>query len=270
MRNFLFLMVFAAFLAAGCIGRGVDKSGAVARVNDRTISIQSFETTLARLGQQPGMDFKSAEGRKDLLKEMIDEELLFQKALQEGLVQKSDRLRRDIAREYLVQSVGKERYEAGDEEIRKFFEGKKNDLEKVRASHILIPPEKSRDEASKILAMIRKEGAKADFAKYARKYSEDPGTKDLGGDLGFFPRGKMVKEFSDAAFALKKIGDVSDVVKTPYGYHIIKLTGEQRGFGFFRPSIQWQIAQEKQKEKADKLLTKLRTEARIEIYEEKK
>src|SRR5262249_12063073 len=64
-----------------------------------------------------------------------------------------------------------------------------------------------------------------------------------------------------------KVGDVSNVVKTQFGYHIIKLTGEQRGLEFFRHSIKWQIAQEKQKDRADKMFQTLRDKASVKIYE---
>jgi parvulin-like peptidyl-prolyl isomerase len=275
MRNFLLLMLFVSLPVSGCGRKDTDSKDAVARVNDRTISLGVFESTLGRLGHQPGKDFNSLDGKKELLREMVDEELLFQDAMKADFIRKSDRLRRDIAREYLIDRIGKERYEPSDEEIRTVFEKKKNELEQVRASHILVIPEKpgttdseraAERKAASILTEIRKEGAKADFAKYVEKYSGDTGSKPTG-DLGLFTRDKMVKEFSDAAFALKKVGDLSAVVRSQFGYHIIKLTGEQRGLDYFRPSIQWQIAQEKQKEKAEKLLTRLRTEARIQYFD---
>ena len=64
------------------------------------------------------------------------------------------------------------------------------------------------------------------FSDLAKKYSNDTGSKDMGGDLGFFKRRAMVKSFDEAAFNLKKAGDLSSIVKTRYGYHIIKLTGK--------------------------------------------
>ena len=93
--------------------------------------------------------------------------------------------------------------------------------EEIRASHILV---KDKATAEKILAEL-KNGA--NFAELAKKYSLDTATKDKGGDLGWFPHGRMVPEFDKAAFALKKVGDISGIVKTPYGYHIIKLTGRK-------------------------------------------
>ena len=86
----------------------------------------------------------------------------------------------------------------------------------IRASHILVS---TLDEAKTVISEL--EDGK-DFAKLAKKYSSCP-SKEQGGDLGFFSKGQMVKEFEDAAFSLKK-GEISDPVKTQFGYHIIKLT----------------------------------------------
>ena len=90
-------------------------------------------------------------------------------------------------------------------------------MSKVKASHILV---KKRSEADNILKEMEKG---ADFAELAKKYSLCPSSKK-GGSLGFFTRGKMVKEFEKAAFSLAK-GEMSGTVKTEFGYHIIKRTG---------------------------------------------
>ena len=88
---------------------------------------------------------------------------------------------------------------------------------KIRVSHILV---EKQSQALRILDEL-KQGAS--FAELARKYSQCPSAK-RGGDLGFFGRGKMVREFEQAAFALKE-GEVSQPVKTQFGYHIIKRIG---------------------------------------------
>jgi hypothetical protein len=67
-----------------------------------------------------------------------------------------------------------------------------------------------------------------DFAALAKEFSSDPGSKDKGGELDWFGRGKMVKVFEDAAFALKP-GQISDIVESPFGFHIIKLEGRRNG-----------------------------------------
>lgn len=119
-----------------------------------------------------------------------------------------------------------------DKDINEYYAENKNEfreLEKVKARHILLKVDanasedekkKVKEEAQEILAKAKKEGA--DFAALAKKYSEDPGSAKKGGDLGYFERGKMVKEFEEAAFSLKP-GEISDLVKTSYGYHIIKV-----------------------------------------------
>ena len=102
--------------------------------------------------------------------------------------------------------------------------------EERRASHILITAEKDDDKArakaEEVLAEVRKAPAK--FAELARKYSQDPGSAQKGGDLGFFGRGMMVKAFEDTVFALKD-GETSDVVKSDFGYHVIRITGIKPG-----------------------------------------
>ena len=89
----------------------------------------------------------------------------------------------------------------------------------VRASHILV---KTENEANGLLGQIK---AGKDFAELAKLHSECPSGKQ-GGDLGFFTRGRMVKEFEDAAFSMET-GQVSEPVRTRFGYHLIKVTGKR-------------------------------------------
>jgi peptidyl-prolyl cis-trans isomerase C len=95
--------------------------------------------------------------------------------------------------------------------------------EQVRVRHVLIDARSCEAErrATEVLAQARAPGA--DFAALAREYSQDPGSAKRGGDLGFFERGRMAPEFEKAAFALANPGDLSDVVRTSFGFHIIRL-----------------------------------------------
>ncbi len=109
-----------------------------------------------------------------------------------------------------------------DKELKEYYDNYKP---KIRASHILVNDEKT---AKEVKAKLEKG---EDFAKLAKEYSQDPGSASNGGDLGWFGPGKMVKEFEDAAYKLK-VGEVSDPVKTDYGYHIIKVTDKEKKKSF--------------------------------------
>ena len=129
--------------------------------------------------------------------------------------------------------------------------------EQVRASHILFKTEGKDDAAVKKIAegVLKQVRSGADFAKLARQYSED-GSKDKGGDLDFFPRGKMVKEFDEASFTMKP-GQISDLVKTQYGYHIIKVTDRKdkttRTLAEVKAVLEDQIKTEKAQREAERL-----------------
>ena len=113
--------------------------------------------------------------------------------------------------------------------------------------------------------VLAKEGK--DFAELAKEYSEGP-SKDNGGDLGYFPRGAMVKAFEDAAFALDE-GEISDVVETQFGYHIIKLTGKkaQRNVPFeeVKDRLKHSLLQQKIKTEIRNWINNLKANANIEI-----
>lgn len=134
--------------------------------------------------------------------------------------------------EYLVMSIDDlgAQLAVSEAEIKAAYEAQKQkyvQAEERRASHILIASEKAgkdkaKAKAEELLAEIRK--SPASFADLAKKNSDDPGSAAKGGDLGYFARGMMVKPFEDATFSLKE-GELSGVVESDFGFHIIKLTG---------------------------------------------
>lgn len=101
--------------------------------------------------------------------------------------------------------------------------------ERVNARHILIPLD-APDARAQAEALRKQVLEGANFAELAKTNSKDPGTASKGGDVGLVTRGKMVKPFEDAAFALAKPGDVSDVIETRFGFHVIQLV-EKRAAG---------------------------------------
>lgn len=129
--------------------------------------------------------------------------------------------------------------------------------ERVRVRHILIPLAE-KEKAQTVLAEIKN---KADFAKLAKQNSIDTGSAEKGGELGWFARGQMVPEFEKAAFELKNPGDISELVETKFGYHILKLeehkNSEVRPFVEAKTMVEEQLKHEKAQvlfaEKAEKL-----------------
>jgi peptidyl-prolyl cis-trans isomerase C len=145
--------------------------------------------------------------------------------------------------------------------------------ETVRASHILVKIEKDDTEATKkekrakIDGVLKRAKAGEDFAALARDNSAD-GSASQGGDLGFFPRGQMVPPFDQAAFALKP-GEISDVVTTDFGYHIIKLTEKKDGslvpLEQVKPRVIEFLTNQKKQERVDTFINEAKKRAKIEV-----
>jgi len=253
-----------------------------------------------------GQDFSTAEGKKVLkevkekvLEAMITDQLILQQAkdddvvLQEGEYEqaindlekyhggkdaldtylKQQGLNRQsfekLVQEQLIINNFKEKLTSDikvtDKEVKKYYDDNKSMFElpapEIRASHILVDTE---DKAKEILAEIENG---ADFGELAKEHSKDPGSKELGGDLGYFAKGKMVPEFERAAFALKP-GEISDIVKSEHGYHIIKVTGERTSLSYddAKDYIRINLENTKREEEFTKHLDKWEKQSKIEKY----
>lgn len=158
--------------------------------------------------------------------------------------------------EYIVLDIDalRKTIKLNEADVRSYYEqnlARLSGPQERRASHILIAAakdapaaerQKARERAQQLLAEVRK--APERFAELARKHSQDPGSAAKGGDLDFFARGAMVKPFEDAVFAMNK-GDISDVVESDFGFHIIKLTDiktpKQKSFAELRASLEAEL-----------------------------
>jgi peptidyl-prolyl cis-trans isomerase C len=170
-----------------------------------------------------------------------------------------------------------------DDQVKKFYDdnpSKFEEPEMVRASHILLstlesdgktdlPADKKAAKRKLAEDLLKRARAGEDFAKLAKEYSEDPGSKDKGGEYKF-PRGQMVKEFENAAFALKT-NEVSDIVTTQFGYHIIKLSekipAKKRELAETSPRIKDYLTSLALQEKAPAYLEQLKKEAGVEVLD---
>jgi peptidyl-prolyl cis-trans isomerase C len=142
-----------------------------------------------------------------------------------------EKLQRDLALKKLIEDEVAPKVTVSDSDIRAFYENNPETFkqpERVKASHILIKVDPKADASQKAEAQKKIDSVQAklqkgeDFGALAKEYSEGP-TGPKGGDLGYFTRGQMVKPFEEAAFAMKP-GEVSGMVETRFGYHLIKVT----------------------------------------------
>jgi foldase protein PrsA len=154
----------------------------------------------------------------DKLKESYGGEEVFNQVLASNNTT-VDVLKEDLKNYLTMRKLIEPQIKITDEELKTYFDENKDSLgeaEQVKASHILVEDEATAKEIKQKLV----DGA--DFAELAREYSTDEGSKENGGELGYFPRGTMVTEFEDVAFSLP-VNEISEPVKSDYGYHIIKV-----------------------------------------------
>ncbi|MDR4945188.1 peptidylprolyl isomerase [Neobacillus cucumis] len=161
-----------------------------------------------------------------------------------------------VKEQLLAEKASTDGVEISEQDVKKEYEN--NYKEEVRASHILVNDEKTAKEVKTKLDHGE------DFAKLAGEYSIDPGSKDKGGNLGYFTKGKMVPEFDNAVFSMA-VGKVSNPVKTQYGYHIIKVTDKKiNKFEDVKDEIKKELMMKKSKP-IDTMITKLQKDADISI-----
>lgn len=183
-------------------------------------------------------------------------------------------IRAGLARNQFMAAQWEGKINVTEEDARKYYDENSEEFkvpELVRASHILITPEVIGDPNSMAKAKTKIEGLLAeikngaDFAELARAHSSCPSAPS-GGDLDFFPRGKTTPPFEKTAFELK-VGEISDVVETDYGFHIIKVTDRKDpstiSFEQAKERIIQNLTEEKQIEFANEYLEKLKAEAEI-------
>jgi len=241
----------------------------VAEVNGQAITLEQFNQRYNWYVER----FKFKMPKKEFLKNLIDLEVSSQEAMKQG-VSNEEKMKYDYKVLLSQHLLEKEVYgqfdkiKISDRDLKKSFK----ESPEIRASHILFKLEANADakkeeeikkKAQEILDKIKKG---EDFTELAKKYSEGPSAKN-GGDLDFFTRDSMVPEFSEVAFKLKKVGDVSDLVRTKYGYHIIKLTGVRDFKSADKRRLENQIRVQKQKEIYEGFFSKLKKNAKITINE---
>jgi len=200
----------------------------LAKVNGKAITDKDLNEMLDKLPPEQAMQFRqSPQGQTTILYEAINQEVLYQDALKQGMdkeisyLRQVEDMKKDMLKAYAIQKL-LEGVQATELDALTYYNANLQDFkagESIRASHILVD------------ALEQAEAAKAridageDFADVAKELSACPSAAQ-GGDLGFFGRGQMVPEFETAAFALE-VGAVSGPVESQFGYHLIKVVEKQ-------------------------------------------
>lgn len=269
-RKILFLVLGSLVIGLGALifFKTKNNGNTLVRIKGRKITLEEFQVRITEIPTYYQGFLATHNGKIELLNGMIAEVVLIQKAKEEGLHRKEE-IRRmlknvedRILLEAIVQELQKGRIAVSDEEVKEYLEKNEEKFanpEQVRVSHILL---KRKSEAKKILNELR-EGA--NFERLARKYSIDSITAPRGGDLGYIFRGEMIPAFEEAAFALENRNDISRIIETPFGYHLVKLTGRKKMRKKTPEEIDSEIMTRIQNEKLDRLMEKYKKESMVSV-----
>ncbi|MBT5856678.1 peptidylprolyl isomerase [bacterium] len=234
MKQFLIaLSVITLFAAPSTYGFG-SKDTVLVKVGRTKITKTDFESRIAQYPQESQAALQRQENQDRLLDQMVDEEVLYQQAKKLGyhrkkeLKQQLENSKKQLLIAMLVKDKVDQNIAVTPQEIQAYYQQNPAQfaaLETRSLSHILV---KTKAEANKINRQLRKG---VSFEKLAKKHSIDP-TKENGGSLGWVRKDNLVPEFGNAGFAIKRNGRRSGVVKSQFGFHIIKLNDKK-----MRPEI---------------------------------
>ncbi len=267
----VFISVSLLVIFSGCAQKGEKKGPYLAKVGNATITQADFEREMKNLPPFAQKLFEGPEGKEKFLQELVKKELLYQEALKKGLDKDPEYASKieDYKKITLITQLLEKELEAKakvtEQDAKEYYEKHKNELasvSQIKASHILV---KTEDEAKKIIEKLKKGG---DFAAIAKQSSIDPGSAKNGGDLGYFSSGQMVPEFEAAALKLNP-GEISEPVKTKFGYHIIKVTDKKMGkpveYEKIKNVLMQRMTAEKQRDVFDSYIESLKKNYKVEI-----
>lgn len=247
--------------------QGIDISQGVEDEVKKNLLVQAIEERLIlQEAKRIGIDVTDEELEKAIVafREQLSSELQQEIGLDEELWRK--RLKSSILLNKVITLVVGKYGEVSDREALEYYNVNREDFkrpEEVRALQIVVATE---DEANNLLKRLKR--GKEDFKKLAREFSLSP-DREKGGDIGYFSRGEMPEEFEEVVFSLK-IGELSPVVKSPYGYHIFKLIDRRKAgvseFSHVKEEIKRRLKAEKEDKAFRIWVDNLKSKAVIEVY----
>ena len=255
----------AAFVLVGGLAAGAQEA-VVAKVNGKTITEADIRLADAEIGGELG-SLPDVTKRRVLVEFLIENQLFADAAESQKLASGAgfnERMqywrRRSLRDLYFDKSV---KDNVSDAEAKKFYDAQVGNAkveDEVRARHILV------DSKEKARELFEKVAYGTDFAELAKQNSKDPGSKDQGGDLGYFSRGQMVPQFEEQAFKLQK-GEVSQPFETQFGWHILKVDDRRAGQVAPFDTVKDRIVGAIIHQKAQQVAADLRAKAKIEYID---
>jgi peptidyl-prolyl cis-trans isomerase C len=244
----------------------------VMKINNQDVTqseMQQLWNGLFPAGQAPALDTVKPEMRDKILRGIMAEKLLYGEALKQN-VDKSDVIAKQLEeiKKKLVIKTFLDMKTADlitDADLKTEYDAlvlSMKDAKEVHARHILVGTEQEAKDVKKQL-----DSGKS-FDEVAKQYSKDPGSAKQGGDLGYFTKDKMVKEFADAAFAMKK-GEISGPVKSPFGWHIIKVEDVRKVTVPTFNEVKDQLKAKLQEKKLNDYIASLVKSADVKVYDAK-
>lgn len=237
----------------------------VAKVNGKVITDKDVKASLAGFNEgQRRQILNDMNTRREVVGNLVDQELLIQEAVKQKLDKDSDyeTAFRAFRRQYLTDKLLTKNVRAkmNESTAKKYYEGNRRNYstDKVQVQHILLSDEKTANEVMK-----QAKAANADFQKLAETLSKDPSAKNNRGDLGVITRdAPFVPAFKDAAFAAK-VGDIVGPVKTSFGYHVIKIIDKAPGKVLNYDEVELRVKADLQREMVMNYVTQLKKSAGV-------
>jgi len=250
--------------AVGGLSAGAQER-VLAKVNGKTITDIDMKLAEAEIGSDLG-SLPEATKRRVLIEFLIENQLFADAAEGQklgtgpGFDERMQYWRRRALRDaYFDKSV---RATISDADAQVFYNSQMGTLksDEVRARHILVD---SKDRAREVYEKL---AHGSDFAQLAKEYSKDPGSKDQGGELGFFGRGQMVPQFEEVAFGLKK-GEISEPFESQFGWHIVRIDDRRQRAAPAFEAVKERVVASMIHKRAQQVAADLRSKAQIEYID---
>ncbi|MDD5491079.1 MAG: peptidylprolyl isomerase [bacterium] len=260
----LAVLALSVLIMAGCSR----KQTVLANIGSKVITSIDFTERLKQLPPQYQALIRADEDKKTMLDALVKEQLIVQEAKERNLDKektiqaKINTIVDQILLEEMIKRVRESQLKPSEAEAKNYYDQHKNEFagpERVKVAHILV---KEKAQADQVLAQLKKG---ADFSQLAKEFSIDSSSSKAGGVMEYFGKGEMVPDFEKGAFALTTPGQISEPVKTAFGYHIIKLIDKKAAGEKSFEEAKAEVERTVEKNKFDQWLESLKKKWHVKI-----